>query len=142
MGEVPFRVSFLIMYPHIPEIQETGTTYRENAILKAEQVAKSTDCFALGDDTGLEVDALGGRPGLYSARFAGEGVSYDENNKKLLSLLEGIPESKRQATFYCVMALNPCENGGLVGKHCLSWIAPLSWTKYVRVSDKILDPSF
>jgi len=105
LGEVPFRVSSLIMYPHIPEIQETGSTYRENAILKAVQVAKLTDCFALGDDSGLEVEALGDQPGLYSARFAGEGVSYDENNKKLLNLLEGVPESKRQATFYCVMAL-------------------------------------
>ena len=105
MGKVPFRVFSLSMFPHIPEIQETGTTYRENAILKAEQVAKLTDCFALGDDSGLEVEALGGQPGLYSARFAGEGASYDDNNKKLLSLLEGVPESKRQAAFICVMAL-------------------------------------
>jgi len=105
LGEVPFRVSSLNMYPQIPEIQETGNTYRENALLKAVQVAKLTNCFALGDDSGLEVEALGDQPGLYSARFAGEGVSYRENNKKLLSLLEGVPASKRQATFYCVMAL-------------------------------------
>jgi len=102
---VPFSISSLEKYPDVPEIEETGTTYEENALLKAVQVSKLTGCWALGDDTGLEVEAIDGQPGVYSARFAGEGVTFKENNDKLLLLLKDVPEEKRKATFYCVMAL-------------------------------------
>jgi XTP/dITP diphosphohydrolase len=102
---IPFAISSLESYPKIPEVQEIGSTYEENALLKAVQVAKATGRLALGDDTGLEVESLDGQPGLYSARFAGEGVTYRENNERLLRLLSNIPPSRRQAIFRCVMAL-------------------------------------
>lgn len=86
-----------------PEIKEDGKTLRQNAILKAETIANHTGRIALADDSGLEVDALGGMPGVMSARFAGEKVSYTENNRKLLELMKGV--SKREAKFRCVMAL-------------------------------------
>lgn len=92
-------------FPSFPSPEEKGKTFRENALLKAEEVARFTGKIALSDDSGLEVDALGGAPGIYSSRFAGENVSYEDNNKKLLSLLKGIPEEKRGATFRCVIAL-------------------------------------
>lgn len=86
-----------------PEIKEDGKTLRQNAIHKAEMIANHTGKIALADDSGLEVDALGGMPGVMSARFAGEKVSYTENNRKLLELMKGV--SKREAKFRCVMAL-------------------------------------
>ncbi len=105
---IPFSISFLEKFENVPEIEETGSTYAENALLKATQVARITGCWALGDDTGLEVAALEGKPGLYSARFAGEHVTFQQNNEKLLTMLKGVPESERQGVFLCVMALaNP-----------------------------------
>ncbi|MBC7189712.1 XTP/dITP diphosphatase, partial [Candidatus Aerophobetes bacterium] len=92
-------------FPSFPSPEEKGKTLRENALIKAEEVAGFTGKIALADDSGLEVDALGGAPGVYSSRFAGENASYEDNNRKLLSLLKGIPEEKRGATFRCVIAL-------------------------------------
>lgn len=87
---------------------ETGATYRENAILKAATVAKRFSEWALGDDSGLEIDPLNGAPGLYSARFAGENVSYADNRKKVLDLLGDLPGAKRSARFICTVAIaNP-----------------------------------
>lgn len=99
------RILTLEDFPSIPETAEDGETYQENAMKKAVAVSKSTAKMALADDTGLEVDALQGQPGLYSARFAGEGVSYADNRRKLLSLLKVIPPSGRTARFRCVMVL-------------------------------------
>jgi XTP/dITP diphosphohydrolase len=90
-------------FPQVPEIEENGETLEENAILKAQEVAVRTGKLALADDSGLEVEALGGRPGVRSSRFAGEGVSYEENNKKLLLLMSG--KRRRGARFRCVVAL-------------------------------------
>ncbi len=90
-------------FPQVPEIEENGETLEENAIHKAQEVAVRTGKLALADDSGLEVEALGGRPGVRSSRFAGEGVSYEENNKKLLMLMSG--ERRRGARFRCVVAL-------------------------------------
>ncbi|MCS7258126.1 MAG: XTP/dITP diphosphatase [candidate division WOR-3 bacterium] len=84
---------------------EDGQSYAENAIKKAESVARYFNQIALGEDSGLEVDVLNGAPGIFSARFAGEPVSYDNNIKKLLNLLEGVPEEKRTARFRCVCAI-------------------------------------
>ena len=92
-------------FPSIPETAEDGKTYQENAMKKAVAVSRSTGKMALADDTGLEVDYLQGQPGLFSARFAGEGVSYADNRKKLLSLMKEIPPSRRTARFRCVMVL-------------------------------------
>ena len=94
-----------------PEIEENGTTFEENALIKARAVAEALGVAAAADDSGLEVDALGGAPGVYSARYSDdwptvEGESKDErNNRKLLAELEGVPAEKRTARFRCCMAL-------------------------------------
>jgi XTP/dITP diphosphohydrolase len=105
LNGLPVRLIPLSAYPDAPELKEEGATYAENAVQKALTVARFTGKWALGDDTGLEVDALDGRPGLYSARFAGEGVSFSDNKRKLLRLMESVPTEKRTATFRTVLAL-------------------------------------
>jgi XTP/dITP diphosphohydrolase len=91
-----------------PSIVEDGATFEENARIKARAIAKATRTFALADDSGLEVDALGGRPGVRSARFAHEHATDAENNAALLRELENIEEGARGARFRCVLALvNP-----------------------------------
>lgn len=87
------------------EIEETGDTIEENALLKARSLANLTDDIVIADDTGLFVDYLDGKPGVYSARFAGSNATYEDNNMKLLRLLEGVPIEKRKATFRTVVAL-------------------------------------
>ena len=84
---------------------ETGTTFRDNALLKARHVARLTGLAALADDSGIEVDVLQGRPGVYSARYAGEGASDEANLRKLLAELDGVPEEARAARYRCVMVL-------------------------------------
>lgn len=88
-----------------PIVEETGTTYLENALLKARAVATALRVPALADDSGIEVDALGGRPGPRSARFAGDHASDDENLDALLGALRGIPGGGRTARYRCVAAL-------------------------------------
>ncbi len=88
------------------EIEETGATFEENARLKAEICAKATGCLSLADDSGLEVDALGGQPGVYSARYAGPGASDAQRAQKLLAAMATIPPGKRAARFRCVVALD------------------------------------
>jgi XTP/dITP diphosphohydrolase len=83
--------------------EETGSTFLENALLKARHAAAATGAAAIGDDSGLEVDALEGAPGLYSARYAGEGADDAANNAKLLAALEGTPASARRARYRCVL---------------------------------------
>lgn len=100
-----YEVVSLDHYPGVPEIIEDGTTFKENAVKKATTVARLTGQLALADDSGLEVDYLGGAPGVYSARFAGEGHDDRANNEKLLRLLEGVPPEKRTARFRCVVAV-------------------------------------
>ena len=105
LKEAPVRLIPLAEYPDAPELKEEGATYAENAVHKARTIARYTGKWALGDDTGLEVDALNGQPGLYSARFAGEGVTFADNRRKLLRLMESVPTEKRTATFRTVLAL-------------------------------------
>jgi XTP/dITP diphosphohydrolase len=88
----------------VPEIEETGATLEENALIKARTVFRITGIPSISDDSGLEVDALGGAPGVISARYAGENVTYDDNNRKLLDALSGTPEGRRTAHFRCVAA--------------------------------------
>ena len=88
-----------------PEVEETGQTYLENAALKARAVTAATGLPAVADDSGIEVDALGGKPGPRSARYAGEGASDDENLRTLIRALAGVPESGRTARYRCVAAL-------------------------------------
>lgn len=87
------------------EIEEDGKTFRENALKKARVVSQLTNRLTIADDSGLEVDHLHGKPGVRSARFAGEEASDAENNRKLLRLLEGVPSAQRGATFCCVIAI-------------------------------------
>ena len=89
----------------MPDVVEDGATLEDNALKKAREIRDFTGLCALADDTGLEVDALGGAPGVYSSRYAGENVTYDDNNTKLLRELEGVPLNGRTARFRCVMAL-------------------------------------
>jgi len=87
----------------VTEVEETGLTFVENAILKARNAAMHSGLPAIADDSGLEVDALKGAPGIYSARFAGPGASDADNNRKLLAELENIPQQQRSARFQCLM---------------------------------------
>jgi XTP/dITP diphosphohydrolase len=105
IAELPTRVMSLAECGDIPEAVEDGKTFWENAILKAKHYALYTKKVCLADDSGLEVDALAGAPGVYSARFAGDESSDAANNKKLLAELQGIPADKRTARFRCVLAL-------------------------------------
>ena len=90
---------------NVSEVAETGTTFIENAIIKARHAAQETGLPAIADDSGLEVDFLKGAPGIYSARYAGEKASDQENLEKLLKAMEGVPEAKRTARFHCVYAV-------------------------------------
>jgi XTP/dITP diphosphohydrolase len=99
------RVLGLDAFPDIPEIEEQGDSFEANACKKAETVARLTRCLTLADDSGLEVEALGGLPGVRSSRFAGEKASDTENNHKLLEALKGVSRENRKGTFRCVMAL-------------------------------------
>jgi XTP/dITP diphosphohydrolase len=87
----------------IPE--ETGKTFEENALIKSREAFKHTKTISLADDSGLEVDVLDRSPGIMSARFAGPGCTYKDNNIKLLDLMKGVPDEKRGATFICVVAI-------------------------------------
>jgi XTP/dITP diphosphohydrolase len=88
----------------IPDADETGLTFVENALIKARHACRRSGLPALADDSGLEVDALGGAPGVYSARYAGPGAGDAANNAKLLAALAGVPEAERSARFRCVLA--------------------------------------
>lgn len=88
---------------NVPDVPETGTTFVENAIIKARHAAKITGLPAIADDSGLEVDALNGEPGVYSARYAGENASDDDNTNKLLKALKDIPVKEKSARFHCVL---------------------------------------
>ncbi|MDO4515145.1 MAG: XTP/dITP diphosphatase [Lachnospiraceae bacterium] len=87
-----------------PEIIEDGTTFEENAVIKAKAVAALTDAIVLADDSGLEIDALNKEPGIYSARYMGEDTSYHVKNNNLIERLEGVPEERRTARFVCAIA--------------------------------------
>jgi XTP/dITP diphosphohydrolase len=87
------------------DVAETGQTFQENAELKARVYAAQTGLLTLADDSGLEVDALKGQPGVYTARYGGEGLSHEERYRLLLHNLAGVPEAKRSARFCCVIAL-------------------------------------
>ena len=100
-----FEVSDLSILPTMHEVEETGTSFEENADLKAVAASQLFEGWVIADDSGLEVDALGGSPGVYSARYAGETASDSENNALLLKNLKEVPEKKRRARFRCVIVL-------------------------------------
>lgn len=109
LGHLPVELLTLDAFPEIGDIPETGNTLKENAFIKAETVHRLTGLPALADDTGLEVDAFNGAPGIYSARYAGADATFDDNCQKMLKELHGIPVEKRTARFRTVIAF---VNGG------------------------------
>ncbi len=106
LSDLPVTFLSLADFPTLPEVIEDGTTCQENAVKKAKETAAGSGHWALADDTGLEVDALGGRPGVYAARYAGEQATYEDNCQKLLEELHDIPEEQRGARFLTIMALS------------------------------------
>ena len=88
---------------NVPDVPETGTTFVENAIIKARHAARITGLPVIADDSGLAVDALDGQPGIYSARYSGENATDQSNIDKLLKALDGVPEQQRSARFLCVL---------------------------------------
>ncbi len=105
LGDLPIKILTLQEFPQIGEILETGKSFEENALIKARTAYQATGLLSMADDSGLEVDALNGAPGIYSARYAGEGHDYQANNKKLLEELRDVPPEKRTARFRCVVAI-------------------------------------
>ena len=104
LDKMPINFLTLNEFPEIGEIVEDGNTLEDNAFIKAKTVQKLTKLPAIADDTGLEVDALHGNPGIYSARYAGENCSYSDNVNKLLHDMANIPPQKRSAIFRTVIA--------------------------------------
>ena len=104
-ADLPITILSLSDYPNCPETVEDKDTFEGNATKKAVEVCQCTGKAALADDSGLEVDALKGAPGVYSARYAGEGANDVKNNEKLLQELKNIPQDKRTAQFVCCVAL-------------------------------------
>lgn len=105
LGDLGIAIRTLADFPDVPDVVEDGETCRANAIKKAVAVARHTGLVTLADDTGLEVEALGGRPGAFAARYAGEHASYEDNCRKLLKELAGVPRGKRRARFITVAAV-------------------------------------
>ncbi len=113
LADTELKVRSYRDFPGAPEVPETGQTFAENATTKAVTLARHTGLLTIADDSGLEVDALDGRPGVMSARYAGPNATDAENNEKLLGELEGVPEPQRTARFRCAIALATPE--GLIG---------------------------
>jgi XTP/dITP diphosphohydrolase len=105
LSDFGISIRTLAEFPAVPEVVEDGETCEANAIKKAVTVARVTGLPAVADDTGLMVEALGGRPGVHAARYAGEGATYEDNCRKLLHELAGVPRERRGARFVTVAAI-------------------------------------
>jgi len=113
LGDLPLEIlSLPDVLPGRPPVLENGKTFEDNALIKARSAASEAMMVTLAEDSGLEVDALGGEPGVRSARYAREGATDAENNEKLLAALEHVDDDQRQARFRCVMALLDPSSGG------------------------------
>ena len=126
LGDLDLKITSLADYPDAPEIEEDGKTFGQNALKKAATIALYTQKLTLGEDSGIEVKALGNKPGIHSARFSGEKTTDKKNNLKLLRSLKNVPSSKRQARYRCYAALVGREGivdllsgqcGGVITKH-------------------------
>ena len=106
LEELPVTILTCDDFLEFPDVEETGTTLQENALLKAKAIAEFCDLPALADDSGIEVDALNGAPGVYSSRYSGTDATYESNCKKLLKELKHVPKAKRTARFRCVIAID------------------------------------
>jgi XTP/dITP diphosphohydrolase len=105
LAGLPVRIRTMDEFPDVPDVVEDGDSCEANAIKKARAVSEATGLLAVADDTGLEVDALGGRPGVYAARYAGLQATYEDNCQKLLQELAGVPRDRRTARFVTVAAV-------------------------------------
>ena len=105
LKDLDLKITSLADYPKAPKVVEDGKTFAENALKKAFVIAKYTGKLTLGEDSGLEVKALGWAPGIYSARFSGPAANDKKNNQKLLRSLKGVSHTKRQARYRCFAAL-------------------------------------
>jgi len=105
LRDLDIDVLSLQSFPGVPEVEEDGLTFHENALKKAREVSRHTSETVLADDSGLEVDILGGEPGIHSARYSGPTATDESNNRMLLRNLEGIPREKRGAAFQCTLVL-------------------------------------
>ncbi len=105
LADIPFRLLSLHDIQLEVDVEETGTTFAENAELKARVYAQASGLLSLADDSGLEIDALGGAPGVYSARFAGRETTYAERFRLILKQLQGLPMERRSARFRCTIAI-------------------------------------
>lgn len=109
-----FRIQTLLDYPEIEDVEETGYTFKDNALIKAETIAERLQTTVIADDSGLAVEALLGQPGVFSARYAGEEKDDAKNNAKLLTELSGVNDNERHATFHCTLALAHPQKESLV----------------------------
>jgi XTP/dITP diphosphohydrolase len=105
LADLPIRIRTMDEFPHVPDVVEDGDTCEANAVKKARAISDATGLLAVADDTGLEVDALDGRPGVYAARYAGTHATYEDNWKKLLREMTGVPRDRRTAHFVTVAAV-------------------------------------
>jgi XTP/dITP diphosphohydrolase len=122
LGDLGITIHTLDEFPNAPDVVEDGDTCEANAIKKARAIAEFTDLPAVADDTGLEVDALGGRPGVYAARYAGEDATYEDNCRKLLWELMGVPREQRTARFLTVAAIALPSDGVRVAQGTLDGV--------------------
>jgi XTP/dITP diphosphohydrolase len=122
LGDLGMTIRTLDEFPDAPDVIEDGDTCEANAIKKARAIAEFTGLPAVADDTGLEVDALGGRPGIYAARYAGEDATYEDNCQKLLRELMGVPRERRTARFLTVAALALPSDGVRVAQGTLDGV--------------------
>jgi len=113
LKDLPVKVLSLDGFKDAPEVKENRKTLEGNAKKKALKVSRFLKRLVVADDSGLEVAAIGNKPGVYSARFSGPGATYKSNNSKLLKLLEGVPSAKRKARFRCVVAV--ADRGRIIG---------------------------
>lgn len=109
LGDLPIEVKTMGEVGIDIDVEETGTTFEENAVLKAEAISKMVDALVIADDSGLEIDYLNKEPGVYSARYLGKETPYEVKNQIILDRLQDVPKEERTARFVCAMAL--CENG-------------------------------
>lgn len=124
LARLPIEIRTREDFPGVPEVVEDGSTLAENALKKGRALVEATGLMALADDTGLEVDALDGAPGVYSSRFAGPGATYADNVRLLLERMRGVPREERTARFRCVIALvEPTGGAVLVEGVCEGEIA-------------------
>lgn len=123
LAKLPLKIVSLKNLDNPPTVIEDGATFEANARKKARTLAEFSGLLTLADDSGLEVDALGGAPGIYSARYSGDEVDDARNNRKLLDELADVPEERRGARFVCVLALSAPQGEGLFRAECPGRIA-------------------